>query len=194
MKLRTIYRATWSMRFFYCKTAWRYLVTILYYRFIFNKLGIRSVIFRPIMIINSEYISIGSRTTIRDGSRLEVVLRQQEWRPELVIGNNVNIEQNVHIVCQDRIIIEDDVSITGQCAIVDTTHPILSNDKMGDKIENIRSVVRIGKGSFIGFGVTILPNVEIGEYCVIGAGSVVSSNIPSKTVAVGSPARVIANN
>ena len=45
-----------------------------------------------------------------------------ERPPELRIGNNVDIEQNVHIVCHHRVTIGDDVSITANCAIVDTTH------------------------------------------------------------------------
>jgi acetyltransferase-like isoleucine patch superfamily enzyme len=49
----------------------------------------------------------------------------------------------------------------------------------------------IGKNSFIGVGSTILPGVKIGDEVIIGASSVVTKNIPSNSVAVGNPARVI---
>jgi acetyltransferase-like isoleucine patch superfamily enzyme len=51
--------------------------------------------------------------------------------------------------------------------------------------------VRIGSGSWIGFGSVILPGADIGEHVVIGANSVVSGPIPSFSVAVGAPARVV---
>jgi acetyltransferase-like isoleucine patch superfamily enzyme len=51
--------------------------------------------------------------------------------------------------------------------------------------------VRIEDGAHIGVGVTVLPGVTIGECAVIGAGAVVTEDIPSRTVAVGSPARAI---
>ena len=51
--------------------------------------------------------------------------------------------------------------------------------------------VEIGKGSWIGSGAIILPGSKIGEHVVIGANSVVTGEIPSHSVAVGSPARVV---
>lgn len=51
--------------------------------------------------------------------------------------------------------------------------------------------VKIGKNCFIGHGSIILKNVTIGDNCIIGAGAVVSKSIPSNSVAVGVPARVI---
>ena len=51
--------------------------------------------------------------------------------------------------------------------------------------------VRIGSGSWLGFGTVVLPGADIGEHVVIGANSVVTGVIPSYTVAAGAPARVI---
>jgi acetyltransferase-like isoleucine patch superfamily enzyme len=53
-----------------------------------------------------------------------------------------------------------------------------------------RAVV-IGDGSWLGYGAVVLPGVTIGKHCVIGANSVVTSDIPDFSVAVGVPARVI---
>ena len=51
--------------------------------------------------------------------------------------------------------------------------------------------ITIGSGSWLGHGSSVLPGVTIGSHCVIGAGSVVTSDIPANSVAVGVPARVI---
>jgi maltose O-acetyltransferase len=53
--------------------------------------------------------------------------------------------------------------------------------------------VRIGNKVFIGAGTIILPGVSVGDNVIIGAGSVVSQNIPTNSVAIGSPARVISS-
>jgi len=51
--------------------------------------------------------------------------------------------------------------------------------------------VRIGRGSWLGYGTVVLPGSDIGEHVVVGANSVVTGVIPSFSVAVGSPARVV---
>jgi len=51
--------------------------------------------------------------------------------------------------------------------------------------------VRIGNGSWLGYGTVVLPGSDIGEHVVIGANSVVTGTIPSFSVAVGSPAKVV---
>ncbi len=50
--------------------------------------------------------------------------------------------------------------------------------------------VKIGRRVFIGVNVTIMPGIEIGDECIIGAGSVVTKSIPSKSIAFGIPAKV----
>ena len=173
---------------------WRLAVTATWMKAIFRSVGEGSVIFKPGFVSGGDCISIGNRTVIRYGARLEVVRHGQPWKPTLLIGSGVNIEQNVHIVCHDRVVIGDNVSITGNCAIVDVSHPhsvVLTGGKVGSAIDESRSFVEIGHGAFIGFGSTILPNVKLGCHCVIGAGSVVANDVPDYAVAAGVPARVI---
>jgi acetyltransferase-like isoleucine patch superfamily enzyme len=52
----------------------------------------------------------------------------------------------------------------------------------------------IGKGCFIGVGAIILAGIKLGDYCVVGAGSVVTKDVPSNCIVVGNPARVIKSN
>lgn len=170
----------------------------LYTRFVlarfYGAVGHGAIIFRQKMVRFPRFISVGDRSIIRHGGRIEMVLHGQTWQPSLSIGADVNIEQNVHIVCHDRIIIGNKVSITGNCAIVDVNHPINAieyGEKIGDTIAQGRSHVTIGDNCFIGFGSIILPNVTIGKNCIIGAGSVVTRDIPDDSIAAGAPAHVI---
>ena len=170
------------------------LKTILFYSFFFKSIGRGSNIINPLLILNSAYISIGRNVLIRDNARLEVVKIKKNDAPELTIGDNTNIEQNCHIICHHKVLIGSNVSITANCAIVDVTHPydnVNDKSKIGNRILDDRAVVEIGDNSFIGIGSIVLPHVKIGEYVVIGAHSVVIRDIPSFSIAVGNPARVI---
>lgn len=125
---------------------------------------------------------------------MEVVISNAHRTPELRIGDNVNIEQNVHLICHSRLIIGNNVSITGHCAIVDVTHPYQNVEdpvKIGSRILDEDSFVEIGDGSFLGFGTLVMPNVRIGKACMIGAHSVVTRDVPDYSVAAGNPARVV---
>ncbi|MBD2201300.1 acyltransferase [Calothrix sp. FACHB-1219] len=170
------------------------LKTATLYRILFKSVGKYSIIKRPLLISNPHFISIGNKVFIRNGVRLEVVIHNQQKNPELSIDDNTNIEQNVHIVCHSKIKIGANVSITGNCCIVDVTHPyedVNDRRKIGYRILNEDSFVEIGDGSFIGYGSTILPNVKIGKYVVVGANSVVIHDIPDYSVVAGMPAKVI---
>lgn len=167
---------------------------VVYYRLVFRKFGCGSFIRKPLLLWNPQYISVGERVSVRDGIRLEVVLSKDGRTPSLVIGNDTNIEQNVHIVCHNRIQIGSNVSITGNCSIADVTHPysdVNDPDKIGSRTKDEDSFIEIGNGSFIGFGSVILPNVRIGTSAVIGANSVVSHDVPDNAVAAGVPAVIL---
>ena len=108
-------------------------------------------------------------------------------------GKNIKIGKNVFInACcrfQDQGGIEiGDGSLIGH----NTTIATFNHDFNPDKRANLHpSPVKIGKNVWIGSDSTILPGVEIGDGAVIGAGSIVTKNVPANSIAVGSPARVI---
>jgi acetyltransferase-like isoleucine patch superfamily enzyme len=173
-------------------TYWQ-LKTRAYYRPQFARLGKRSVIRKPMFIANPGGISIGEGCFVRDGARLEVVDRIDHAQGRLIIGNNVHFEQNVHIAACGTVTIEDDVCIAAGVAILDTSHPH-GYPGEGNRVTQIQSgdaYVHIGKRVFIGVGSVVLPNVTIGDNSVVGAGSVVTQDIPANCIAAGTPARVI---
>lgn len=168
------------------------VITRLWHSLLFESIGQGSYIDRPALLLGRANICIGTRTSIGFGARIEAQSRFAGRLPSLAIGSNTNIEQNVHIICQNRVQIGNNVTITGCSAIVDVDHPVDGHDgKIGDAFSDAESEVIIGDGVFIGFGSIVLPNVHIGEGAVVGANSVVSTDVSPFTVVGGVPARVI---
>jgi acetyltransferase-like isoleucine patch superfamily enzyme len=108
---------------------------------------------------------------------------------KLEIGTDVGLS-NSTICCREEISIGDHTIIGGNCKIWDTDfHPTSIEQRTRDINSNAKtSPIHIGKYVFIGADTTILKGVQIGDYAVIGAGSVVRSNIPENEVWTGNPA------
>ena len=108
-------------------------------------------------------------------------------------GINIKVGKNVFINACCRFQDQGGIEIGDNCLIGhNTTIATLNHDFNPEKRANLTpSPVKIGKNVWIGSDCTILPGVEIGDGAIIGAGSVVTKSIPSNSVAVGNPARVI---
>ncbi|OBU23515.1 N-acetyltransferase [Photobacterium aquimaris] len=102
---------------------------------------------------------------------------------DVVIGSNVTIKSGVYL--WDNIRIDDDVFI-GPCVA-------FTNDKNPRSKQYPEKYLQtiIKKGASIGANATILPGLVLGEYCMVGAGSVVTKSVPPYSVVVGNPAKVI---
>jgi acetyltransferase-like isoleucine patch superfamily enzyme len=112
-------------------------------------------------------------------------------KSKLIIGNNFNGNNDLKIFCCGEVTIGDNVSAAGSVFITSENHGL--NPLTPSFNDNPLEVapVKIGDGVWLGEKVIILPGVEIGEKAIIGAGSVVTKNIPPYSIAVGNPARVI---
>lgn len=161
----------------------------LIYKFIFKHFGKKSLIFKPMLISNAKFIDIGHNVCIRQGGRLEVVLREKAAL--LKIGNNVNIEQNVHITCVRKVTIDDNVGISGNVTITDIQHAL--DPSVQDKNNIIKYIgeTYIGRNTIVFPNVVIYPGVKVGKFCILCPNSVVVSNIDNFSMIAGNPAKVI---
>lgn len=168
--------------------------TLLWYRFLFHRIGARSSISSPLYTYRPDAIEIGEYVSFGPSCRLEAYpddLLASSQGPILRIGNRVRLEHRVMITCSSSVVIEDDALIASGCYISDNNH---STDPEGPSYAQQPSTcapTRIGKGVWLGQNVCVLAGSEIGERSVIGAGSIVKGVIPPYSIAVGSPARVV---
>lgn len=106
------------------------------------------------------------------------------------ISSKAIIERNVNL---DRVYPES--IYIGAGSLVASSVTLLCHEHVyrepGNSELPLRSPVRVGMRCFIGVSAVVLPGVIIGDDCIIGAGSIVTKNVPSGSVAVGNPARVI---
>ncbi len=148
------------------------------------------------------YLIIGEDSVIDGTINLE--------NAEMKIGDRVLVNEGTTFYCTTGITIGNDVMISWGCTIVDSNmHSIVSSDRLKEtknarkEIENHtmgqnvdRSVIRtatvvIKDKAWIGFNSIIMKGVTIGEGAVVGAGSVVTKDVPDYVVVGGNPAQVI---
>ena len=102
---------------------------------------------------------------------------------DVIIGNNVTVKSGVYI--WDGVRIEDNVFLGPNATL--TNDPMPRSRKYPEKFSGIT----LKKGCSIGANATILPGITIGENAMVGAGAVVTKDVPSYAVVVGNPAKVI---
>lgn len=151
----------------------------------------------PIYIRGRRAIRFGAHFTTGRHVRLDAFPIESN-RTVLVIGNDVQLNDAVHIGAAELVEIGDNTLIASRVFITDHGHGIYDRQDTGSLPEIApieRSIVakpvHIGRNVWLGEQVCILPGVTIGDGAIIGAGSVVTRNIPARCVAVGNPARVI---
>ena len=100
-----------------------------------------------------------------------------------IIGDGVKIQNNVSVY--DNVVLEDDVFCGPSCVFTNVINPRAFVER---KHEYKQTVIK--KGASIGANATIVCGVTVGEYALIGAGSVVTKDVPAYALVYGSPARV----
>lgn len=105
------------------------------------------------------------------------------------IGDRVYFNANCIILDCAKVSIGSDTFIGPNCQFYTPIHPL--DYKTRNTFIESAGEIKIGKNCWLGGSVIVLPNVTIGDGCVIGAGAVVTKDIPPNSLAVGNPARVI---
>lgn len=174
--------------------AWRRLVREINnfnWRRTLAKFGAKSQIESPSVVWGRSSIEVGSGVHIWHHARIEAHSAGQGVT-RIVIGDGSQIQPYSHIAAVDSVYIGKGVLMASYVYITDHDHDF--SDPFDPPVSNQRLVsspTRIEDFVWLGERVMVLKGVTIGERSVIGAGSIVTKDIPAFSVAVGSPARVI---
>jgi len=126
---------------------------------------------------------------IGEGCYVEPPLHANWGGHHVHFGKNVYANFNLTLVDDTHIYVGDYTKFGPNVILATAGHPILpSLRELGTQYN---APIHIGKCCWLGAGVIVLPGVTIGDNTVVGAGSVVTKDLPSNVVAVGNPCRVI---
>lgn len=178
---------------------YRNLLYTMWIRKFIGNIGKHTIIAKPCRLQGGgqQNISIGDHTGIQSHSILGCWEKygDQRFSPSLTIGDHCNIGEYNHITACNKITIGDGL-LTGRFVYIgDNAHGGLSEVEskippVNRKLQSKGEVI-IGNNVWIGDKATILGGVTIGNNVIIGANSVVTHNIPSNCMVVGTPAKVI---
>ena len=112
-----------------------------------------------------------------------------DYGSHIHVGKNFFANYNCTIIDVAKVIIGDNCQMAPNVAIYTAGHPVHPDTR--NTAYEYGKEVRIGDNVWIGGNTAICPGVTIGDCCVIGAGSVITKDIPSWTIAAGNPCRVI---
>lgn len=151
----------------------------------------------PFEMQGGRYISIGRGCIIGKDVRLNAIDRWQNetFTPEIIIGEHTLVSPRCHIGCINRIIIGNHVTLGDRVYITDHVHGNSLREEMDtppfDRPLVSRGGVTIEDFVQIGENCVVLPGVTIGRGTIVGAGAIVTKDLPPYCVAAGNPAKVI---
>ena len=154
-------------------------------------IGKNSYIDKTVNVFGWNHVSIGKNTLIGEQSWLNVNGRIQNHK-HIKIGNNCYIGRRNLLASSKELIISDYVMTNNECKFLGSNHvysnplePYIATGTMDN------DVLKIGVNVWIGAGAIVLGAVTVGHGSIIGAGSVVTKNIPPFSIAVGNPCKVV---
>ncbi len=141
---------------------------------------------------NTGLVEIGNNTQILANSRIQLYPSLVDNIPHIRIGNGCYLGYYLSLLAGEDIVIEDNVLMASGVLISSENHSIDPESNIPYMDQRLKAKpVRIGEGSWLGEKVMVMPGVTIGKKCVIGAGAIVTKDIPDYSIAVGNPAKVI---
>ena len=144
---------------------------------------------RPVELEKREALLKEMFAEVGENCYIEPPLHSNWGGKHVHLGKNVYFNFNATLVDDSHIYIGDYTMLGPNVVIATAGHPILP--ELREKALQFNLPVHIGKNCWLGAGVIVLPGVTIGDNTVIGAGSVVTKDIPSNVVAVGNPCKVL---
>jgi acetyltransferase-like isoleucine patch superfamily enzyme len=159
----------------------------------FKELGAGSRIDPPFRFYGLKWISLGENVMVNGDCWMQVVPGHGDGKgARLIIKSHAGIGMGAHISAARQVVLEEYVLLGRNVYISDHAHAYEDVAlPIGEQGINRIAPVTIGRETWLGENVVVLPGVTIGKHCVIGANSVVNRSIPDFSVAVGAPARVV---
>jgi len=158
----------------------------------FRSFGRRSYLSLPVRLHAPEFITVGANVFFGADCWLQALPQPGKPSPELVVGEGTKISGTCVLSAARSIVLEKQVLLARNVYISDHIHAYSDTGKpvLAQGLEKIAPVV-IEAGAWLGQNVVVCPGVRIGRGSVIGANSVVNTDVPPYSVAVGAPARVV---
>ena len=181
-----------------CSILWRNLYSA-YIRHQIRQCGELKLGSTQLHLFGLRYMEFGDQVEMHFNARVQCIdyfqPTDQHFKPRLILHDHVVVQAMCHIGCIDRVEIGEWSTMGARCYITDHTHGGTSREELllppRKRPLVSRGPVKIGKYVHLGEGVCVMPGVTIGDYSVIGAGAVVTRDIPPFSIAVGSTAKVI---
>lgn len=126
---------------------------------------------------------------IGEGCYIEPPLHANWGGRHVHFGRNIYANFNLTLVDDTHIYVGDCTMFGPHVVLATAGHPLLP--ELREAGYQYNAPIHIGRNCWLGAGVIVLPGVSIGDDVAVGAGSVVTKDIPSRTVAVGNPCRVL---
>ena len=145
----------------------------------------------PMTIARLAAIRIKYRGVLRHGSNFRIGAGAVFASPgPIVFGDRVRVARGLHV--ETTLAVGDDVLISSDVAIIGNDHPFDNSTRRITEFERAGIAnVRIGSDCLVGFRATIIGSVSVGQGAIIGAGSVVTKDVPPNAIVAGVPARIL---
>ena len=162
-------------------------IRALIYKAYFHKMGNMCYIGKPLFISGAKSVSIGNKVRIFPGIRIECIDDGQ-----IEIGDNVVIEQNVHIISGGGVLrIGNNVTIAPHTFITNTNHEYRDINLSVMDQPLLISNTCIEDGCFLGYGTAVQAGTHLGKHCIVGSNTVIRGTISDYSVIVGNPGKTI---
>jgi acetyltransferase-like isoleucine patch superfamily enzyme len=174
--------------------ALKQLIKSFLYRPRLGSLGYGSYVKRPYRLSNKTQIHIGKNVSINSYTVLSPFSSYNgyHYNGKIIIGDDVYIGRYVQIFAVDEIcfglgcVLSDYVYVSDSSHGFDPTQGLIMRQALSSKGQ-----VKIGANCFLGIGVIVMSGVTLGDWCIVGAGSIVTRSFPPYSMIAGSPARTV---
>lgn len=162
-----------------------------------GRLAANSIVLLPRKIQGAQAIFVGEDSMVGKNSWIAALqeYKGQTFQPRIEIGAHVRIGDNFVLTVVDNVSIGDGCLFSQNVFISDHTHGAVPGEVSPANQPLVsKGPVSIGKHCFIGIRAVIMPGVVLGDFCIVGANTVVTHSFPSGSVVAGAPARLVRKN